>query len=79
MFDNLSEKLSGILDGLTRRGALSEQDVDAAQREVRRPLLEADVAHDVARAYIDQKSRPIAAASRPATGPATTSATRSST
>src|SRR6188472_1114876 len=54
MFDNLSEKLSGILDGLTRRGALSEQDVDAALREVRRALLEADVALDVSRAFIEQ-------------------------
>ena len=47
MFDNLSEKLGGILDRLTRRGALSEADVDAALREVRRALLEADVALDV--------------------------------
>ncbi len=54
MFDNLSEKLSGILDGLTRRGALSEQDIDAALREVRRALLEADVALDVSRAFIEQ-------------------------
>jgi signal recognition particle subunit SRP54 len=54
LFDNLSEKLSGILDGLTRRGALSEQDVDAALREVRRALLEADVALDAARAFIEQ-------------------------
>src|SRR6188472_4491104 len=54
MFDNLSEKLSGILDGLTRRGALSEQDVDAALREVRRALLEADVALDVSRAFTEQ-------------------------
>ena len=54
MFDNLSEKLSGILDGLTRRGALSEADVDAALREVRRALLEADVALDVSRAFIEQ-------------------------
>ncbi len=53
MFDNLSEKLSGILDRLTRRGALSEADVDAALREVRRALLEADVALDVARAFTD--------------------------
>jgi signal recognition particle subunit SRP54 len=36
MFDSLSEKLGGILDRLTRRGALSEADVDAALREVRR-------------------------------------------
>ena len=54
MFDSLSERLSGVLDRLTRRGALSEQDVDAAMREVRRALLEADVAVDVARAFIEQ-------------------------
>src|SRR5262249_39230402 len=54
MFDNLSEKLSGILDRLTRRGALSAADVDAASREVRRALLEADVALDVVRDFIDK-------------------------
>lgn len=54
MFDNLSEKLGGILDRLTRRGALSEADVDAAMREVRRALLEADVALDVAREFVDK-------------------------
>jgi signal recognition particle subunit SRP54 len=54
LFDSLSERLSGVLDRLTRRGALSEQDVDAAMREVRRALLEADVAVDVARAFIEQ-------------------------
>jgi signal recognition particle subunit SRP54 len=54
MFDNLSEKLSGILDRLTRRGALSAADVDAASREVRRALLEADVALDVVRGFIDK-------------------------
>ena len=54
MFDNLSDKLSGILDRLTRRGALSAADVDAAAREVRRALLEADVALDVVRGFIDK-------------------------
>jgi signal recognition particle subunit SRP54 len=54
MFDSLSERLGGILDRLTRRGALTEVDVDAALREVRRALLEADVALDVARAFIDK-------------------------
>ena len=49
LFDTLSEKLGAILDRLTRRGALSEADVDAALREVRRALLEADVALDVRR------------------------------
>src|ERR1700681_4665537 len=53
MFDSLSEKLGGILDRLTRRGALSEADVEEALREVRRALLEADVALDVARAFTD--------------------------
>jgi signal recognition particle subunit SRP54 len=54
MFDSLSEKLGGILDRLTRRGALSPADVDAALREVRRALLEADVALDVARVFVDK-------------------------
>src|ERR1700685_1727522 len=54
MFDSLSERLSAVLDRLTRRGALSEADVDAALREVRRALLEADVALDVARAFTEE-------------------------
>jgi signal recognition particle subunit SRP54 len=54
MFDGLSEKLSSILDRLTRRGALSAADVDVAAREVRRALLEADVALDVVRAFVDK-------------------------
>ncbi|EJW09913.1 Signal recognition particle, subunit Ffh SRP54 [Rhodovulum sp. PH10] len=54
MFDGLSDKLSGILDRLTRRGALTAADVDAAAREVRRALLEADVALDVVRGFIDK-------------------------
>jgi signal recognition particle subunit SRP54 len=54
MFDTLSERLGGILDRLTRRGALTEADVDAALREVRRALLEADVALDVVRAFTEQ-------------------------
>src|SRR5580704_9885307 len=54
MFDNLSEKLGGILDRLTRRGALTEADVDAAMREVRRALLEADVSLDVVRSFTER-------------------------
>ncbi|HXW70667.1 MAG TPA: signal recognition particle protein [Methylocella sp.] len=54
MFEGLSEKLSGILDKLTRRGALSEEDVNSAMREVRRALLEADVALDVVRSFVDK-------------------------
>lgn len=54
MFEGLSEKLSGIFDQLTRRGALREEDVATALREVRRALLEADVALDVVRAFTDK-------------------------
>jgi signal recognition particle subunit SRP54 len=54
MFEGLSEKLSGILDKLTRRGALTEEDVNAALREVRRALLEADVALEVVRSFTDK-------------------------
>ena len=54
MFDSLSDRLGGILDRLTRRGALTEADVDAALREVRRALLEADVALEVVTAFTAQ-------------------------
>jgi signal recognition particle subunit SRP54 len=54
MFEGLSDKLSGIFDKLTRRGALSEADVAEALREVRRALLEADVALDVVRSFTDK-------------------------
>ncbi|HTK12993.1 MAG TPA: signal recognition particle protein [Xanthobacteraceae bacterium] len=53
MFESLSEKLGGILDRLTRRGALTAADVDTAAREVRRALLDADVALDVARDFVE--------------------------
>ena len=54
MFEGLSDKLSGILNRLTRRGALTEEDVNAALREVRRALLEADVALEVVRSFTDK-------------------------
>ncbi len=54
MFDTLSERLGGILDRLTRRGALTEADVDSAMREVRRALLEADVALEVVRSFTER-------------------------
>jgi signal recognition particle subunit SRP54 len=54
MFDSLSERLGGILDRLTRRGALTEADVDAALREVHRALLGADVALEVVQAFTEQ-------------------------
>ncbi|MEM9500465.1 MAG: signal recognition particle protein [Pseudomonadota bacterium] len=53
MFDNLSDRLGGVFDRLKGRGALKEQDVRDAMREVRIALLEADVALPVARRFID--------------------------
>ena len=52
MFENLSERLSGVFDRLTKQGALSEDDVKTALREVRIALLEADVSLPVARDFI---------------------------
>lgn len=53
MFDGLSEKLGDIFERLKRRGALSEEDVGAALREIRVALLEADVALSVVKDFID--------------------------
>ena len=53
MFDSLSDRLGGVFDRLRGRGALSEQDVRDAMREVRVALLEADVALPVVRRFID--------------------------
>ena len=52
MFESLSERLSGVFDRLTKQGALSEDDVKSALREVRVALLEADVSLPVARDFI---------------------------
>ena len=52
MFETLSKRLTESLDKLRRKGALSEADVDAALREVRVALLEADVALPVVREFI---------------------------
>jgi signal recognition particle subunit SRP54 len=54
VFDNLSDRLSGVFDKLRGRGALTEADVRSAMREVRVALLEADVALPVARDFVDQ-------------------------
>lgn len=52
MFESLSERLGGVFDRLTKQGALSEDDVITALREVRVALLEADVSLPVARDFI---------------------------
>jgi signal recognition particle subunit SRP54 len=52
MFENLSERLGGVFDRLTKQGALSDDDVATALREVRVALLEADVSLAVARDFV---------------------------
>jgi len=52
MFENLTERLQGVFDKLGRKGALTEADVDAALREVRMALLEADVNFRVVKDFI---------------------------
>jgi signal recognition particle subunit SRP54 len=51
MFESLTERLQGVFDKLGKRGKLSEADVDAALREVRLALLEADVNYKVVRDF----------------------------
>jgi signal recognition particle subunit SRP54 len=54
VFDSLSERLRKTLGDLTGRGRVSEADVDAAMREIRLALLEADVNFKVVKAFIDR-------------------------
>ncbi|ABN77816.1 signal recognition particle protein [Cereibacter sphaeroides] len=52
MFESLSERLGGVFERLTKQGALTEDDVATALREVRVALLEADVSLPVARDFV---------------------------
>ncbi|MDD9329957.1 MAG: signal recognition particle receptor subunit alpha, partial [Bartonella sp.] len=54
MFETLQERLGSILSNLTGRGVLSDKDITTALREIRRALLEADVALDVVRSFTDR-------------------------
>lgn len=60
MFENLTERLTGIFDNLRRHGRLSDADVDEAMREVRMALLEADVHYSVVKTFTNRvKTRAI--------------------
>ncbi|MDT8307764.1 MAG: signal recognition particle receptor subunit alpha, partial [Anaerolineae bacterium] len=52
MFESLGNRLQTVFDGLQRRGKLTEADVDAAMREVRLALLEADVNFKVVKQFV---------------------------
>jgi len=53
LFDALSDRLGNVFDRLKGKGSLSESDVNVAMREVRIALLEADVAVEVVKSFID--------------------------
>lgn len=62
MFENLTNRLNQVFDQLRRRGKLSEADVDAAMREVRLALLEADVHYSVVKDFVHRvKTRAVGA------------------
>ncbi len=52
MFEALSDRLQRVFDKISQRGILTEADVDAALREVRLALLEADVNYKVVKSFI---------------------------
>lgn len=52
MLDNLSEKLQSIFSGLRSKGKLTEDDINAAMKEIRMALLEADVNFKVVKTFI---------------------------
>ena len=54
MFDNLSERLSGVLRSLTGKSTLTENNIQEALSDVRRALLEADVALTVVKDFIER-------------------------
>ncbi len=54
VFENLTQRLDDVFKGLRRRGKLTESDVDAAMREVRLALLEADVNYGVVKDFVSR-------------------------
>lgn len=54
MFENLTSKLGSVFDNLRRHGSLKEEDVNAAMREIRIALLEADVALPVVKEFVEK-------------------------
>jgi signal recognition particle subunit SRP54 len=54
MFESLSDRLGGVLKKLSGRGVLRPEDVDAALREVRMALLEADVNFKVVKEFVER-------------------------
>jgi signal recognition particle subunit SRP54 len=54
MFDSLTERLSGALRKISGKGTLTDNNIQDALREVRRALLEADVALSVVKEFVER-------------------------
>ena len=54
MFENLSEKISGVFDKLKGKGVIDEKSSNEALREIRVALLEADVSIEIAKEFIEK-------------------------
>ena len=54
MFENLSDRLTSTLRGISGKAKLSEENVSDALRDVRMALLEADVALSVVKTFVEQ-------------------------
>ena len=54
MLENLSQRLQGIFSGLKSKGRLTGEDINAAMREIRLALLEADVNFKVVKAFVSR-------------------------
>jgi len=54
VFESLSDKLQGALDGLKGQGKLTDKDIERAAREIRLALLEADVNYKVVKQFVDK-------------------------
>jgi len=52
MFENLTDRLTSVINSISNKGHLTEKDIDATLKEVRRALLEADVNFKVARSFV---------------------------
>ncbi|NIP82109.1 MAG: signal recognition particle protein, partial [Gemmatimonadetes bacterium] len=54
MFDELAERLDGVLGRFKQRGLLTESMIDEGLREIRRALLEADVNYQLAKSFLER-------------------------
>ena len=80
VFDSLSEKLQGALDGVRQRGALTDEDISRAMREIRLALLEADVNFKVVKQFTNTVKERAARRSRsPSSSTRASRSSRSST